>query len=154
MFYALDDAGNVGTTQTNTYTINTKMPVVTADLPSGIHNTNNSVTLTATDSLDTNPLIYYSTNNGITWNNQPKTVTINLNQGITTLMYYSENSASTKCPTQTNTYTIDMTKPTASANLNSGLYNNNKLVTLSMSEPGLSSTHSTVKHLVRYTPTQ
>ena len=51
-------------------------------------------------------------------------------------MYYSENSASTKCPTQTNTYTIDMTKPTASANLNSGLYNTNKLIKLSMSEPG------------------
>ena len=73
MFYAMDNAGNVGTTQTNTYTIDTTQPTATADLPSGIHNTN-SVTLTAADNLDTNPLIYYSTNNGITWNNQQKTV--------------------------------------------------------------------------------
>ena len=136
MYYAMDSATNKCTAQTNTYTINTKMPVVTADLSSGIFNTLKSVTLTAADNLDTNPLIYYSTDNGKTWYNQAKTVTINLNQGITTLMYYSENSASTKCPTQTNTYTIDMTNPTASANLNSGLYNTNKLVTLSMSEPG------------------
>ncbi len=127
MYYAMDSATNKCTTQTNTYTINTKMPVVTADLSSGIFNTLKSVTLTAADNLDTNPFIYYSTNNGITWNSQPKTVTINLNQGITKLMYYSENSASTKCPTQTNTYTIDMTKPTAAANLVSGIYKTNSV---------------------------
>ncbi len=136
MYYAMDSATNKCITQSNTYTIDTTLPTATADLSSGIFNKLKSVTLTAADNLDTNPLIYYSTNNGTTWNNQAKTVTINLNQGITTLMYYSENSASTKCPTQTNTYTIDMTKPTASANLNSGLYNTNKLIKLSMSEPG------------------
>jgi peptidoglycan/xylan/chitin deacetylase (PgdA/CDA1 family) len=135
LYYAMDSAGNQCTPQTRTYTINTKMPIVTVDLPVGTYNTLKSVTLTAADNLDTNPLIYYCTD-GLTWKNQAKTVTLNLNEGITTLMYYAENSASNKCPTQTNTYTIDVTKPTASANLNSGLYNTDKLVTLSMSEPG------------------
>ncbi len=109
MFYAMDSATNKCDTQTNTYTINTKMPIVTADIPSGIYNTLQSVTLTAEDNLDKTPCIYYSTDNGLTWNNQLNTVKINLNEGITTLMYYSENSASTKCPTQTNSYTIDIT---------------------------------------------
>ena len=61
MFYAMDNAGNTCTTQTNTYTVDTTIPTVTADLASGIFNTLKSVTLTATDNLDTNPLIYYST---------------------------------------------------------------------------------------------
>ena len=111
MFYAMDSATNKCDTQTNTYTINTKMPIVNADIPSGIYNTLQSVTLTAEDNLDKNPCIYYSTDNGLTWKNQVNTVTINLNEGITTLMYYSENSADNTCPTQTNTYTIDTIPP-------------------------------------------
>src|SRR5664280_788446 len=136
MYYAMDSAANKGTIQTNTYTIDTTLPTATADLSSGIFNTLKSVTLTAADNLDTNPLIYYSTDNGITWNNLQKTVTINLNQGITTLMYYAMDSAANKGTIQTNTYTIDTTLPTATADLNSGLYNTNKLIKLSMSEPG------------------
>ena len=136
MFYAMDSATNKCDTQTKTYTINTKMPIVNVDIPGGIYNTLQSVTLTATDNLDTNPCIYYSTDNGLTWKNQFKTVTLNLNEGISTLMYYSKNSADNTCPTQTNTYTIDTILPTASSNLNGGLYNTNKLVTLSMNEPG------------------
>ena len=136
MFYAMDSATNKCDTQTNTYTINTKMPIVTADIPGGIYNSLKSVTLTAEDNLDKNPCIYYSTDNGLTWKNQLNAVTINLNEGISTLMYYSKNSADNTCPTQTNSYTIDTILPTASDNLNSGLYNTNKLVTLSMNEPG------------------
>jgi peptidoglycan/xylan/chitin deacetylase (PgdA/CDA1 family) len=136
MFYVMDNAGNTCTTQTNTYTINTKMPIVTADLSSGIYNSLKSVTLNAEDNLDKNPCIYYSIDNGLTWNKYANTVTINLNEGITSLMYYSKNSADNTCPTLTNTYTIDTILPTASDNLNTGLYNTNKLVTLSMNEPG------------------
>ncbi len=122
-------------TQTNTYTIDTTIPTATANITSGIFNTLKSVTLNAADHLDTNPLIYYSTD-GITCKNQPKTVTINLNQAITTLMFYAMDSAGNKCTTQTNTYTIDTTIPTASANPTSGSYNTDKIVTLSMSKDG------------------
>ncbi|HEX7468280.1 MAG TPA: chitobiase/beta-hexosaminidase C-terminal domain-containing protein, partial [Methanobacterium sp.] len=136
MFYAMDLATNKCTTQTNTYTIDTTIPTVTADLTSGIYNTLKSVTLNAADNLDTNPLIYYSTDNGLTTKIQPKTVTINLNEGITTLMFYAMDSAGNKCTKQTNTYTIDTTIPTASANPKSGSYNTDKIVTLSMNKDG------------------
>ena len=131
MFYAVDSATNKGTTQTNTYTIDTTIPTASANLASGVYNSLKSVTLTAVDNLDANPVIYYSTNNGVTWNNQVKTVTLNLNEGITKLMFYAVDSATNKGTTQTNTYTIDTTIPTASANLASGVYNSLKSVTLS-----------------------
>src|SRR5664280_1814044 len=134
MYYAMDSAANKGTIQTNTYTIDTTLPTATADLSSGIFNTLKSVTLTAADNLDTNPLIYYSTDNGITWNNQQKAVTLSLNQGITTLMYYAMDSATNKCTIQTNTYTIDTTVPTATADLSSGIFNTLKSVTLTAAD--------------------
>ena len=136
MYYAMDSATNKCTTQTNTYTINTKMPIVTADLPGGIFNTLKSVTLTAADNLDTNPLICYSTDNGLTWNHHANTVTINLVEGKTVLMFYAVNSATNTCPTQTNTYTIDIIPPKTSSDIKSGLYNINKIVKLSMTEKG------------------
>src|SRR5664280_2501623 len=134
MYYAMDSAANKGTIQTNTYTIDTTLPTATADLSSGIFNKLKSVTLTAADNLDTNPLIYYSTDNGITWNNLQKTVTLNLNQGITTLMYYAMDSAANKGTIQTNTYTIDTTLPTATADLSSGIFNTLKSVTLTAAD--------------------
>ena len=125
MFYAMDNAGKCRyITQTNTYTIDTTQPTATANLPSGIHNTKNSLTLTAADNLDTNPLIYYSTNNGITWNNQQKTVTIKPNEGITNLMFYALDDAGRNVgTTQTNTYTINTKMPVVTANTSSGIYN-------------------------------
>jgi peptidoglycan/xylan/chitin deacetylase (PgdA/CDA1 family) len=136
MFYAMDSAGNECTTQTNTYTIDTTKPTATADLPVGTYNTLKSVTLTAADNLDTNPLIYYSIDKGLTWKNQAKTVTINLKQGITTLKFYAMDAAGNQCTTQTNTYTIDTTQPTAFANPAGGSYNTEKIVTLSMNKDG------------------
>jgi peptidoglycan/xylan/chitin deacetylase (PgdA/CDA1 family) len=135
-FYAMDAAGNQCTTQTNTYTIDTTKPTATADLPVGTYNTLKSVTLTAADNMDTNPLIYYSIDNGLTWKNQLKTVTINLKQGLTTLMFYAVDSAGNQCTTQTNTYTIDVIQPTVSANPTGGSYNTGKIVTLSMNKDG------------------
>ena len=120
---------------TETYNIDKVAPTATADLPSGIFNTLKSVTLTATDNLDTNPLIYYSTDNGKTWKNQPKTVTINLSQGITTLMFYAMDSAgNTNITLQTNKYTIDTTIPTATADLPTGIFNTLKSVTLTAAD--------------------
>jgi peptidoglycan/xylan/chitin deacetylase (PgdA/CDA1 family) len=134
-FYAMDSATNECTTQTNTYTIDTTKPTATADLPVGTYNTLKSVTLNAQDNMDTNPLIYYSTD-GLTWNTHPKTVTLNLNQGITTLKFYAMDSAGNQCTTQTNTYTIDIIQPTAYVNPTGGSYNTDKIVTLSMNKDG------------------
>ncbi len=63
-FLAVDLAGVLSSMYTETYNIDKVAPTATADLPSGIYNTLKSVTLSAADNLDTNPLIYYSTDNG------------------------------------------------------------------------------------------
>jgi parallel beta-helix repeat protein len=86
-------------------------PSVTNNLASGSYNTTKNVTLTATDNHDSNPKVYYSTDNGATWNNQVKTVTLALNQGTTTLKYYGRDAAGNTCPTQTATYTINIAQP-------------------------------------------
>ena len=135
-FFAVDLANISSPMYTETYTIDKLAPTASADLQSGIYHTLKSVTLSAADNLDTNPLIYYSIDNGLTWKNQAKTVTINLKQGITKLMFYAIDSAGNECTTKTNTYTIDTTQPTASANPTGGSYNTDKIVTLSMNKDG------------------
>jgi len=90
--------------------IDTVAPTVSNNLASGSYNTVKNVTLTATDHVDVNPKIYYSLNNG-TWNNKAKTVTLTLNQGVTTLKYYGRDAAGNQGATQTRTYTIDTNVP-------------------------------------------
>jgi len=89
----------------------TTNPTVTANHPSGTYNNVKTVTLTATDNFDQNPEIYYSTNNGITWNHKAKIITLNLNQGKTVLMFFARDWAGNQCPTQIVTYNIDTITP-------------------------------------------
>jgi parallel beta-helix repeat protein len=86
-------------------------PTVSNNLASGSYNTVKNVTLTATDNFDTNPKVYYSLDNGTTWNNQVKTVTLSLNQGVTNLKYYGFDASGNAGITQIATYTIDTTIP-------------------------------------------
>ena len=115
-------------------TIDNMPPDVTNNLASGTYNTTKSVTLTATDDFDTNPTIYYSTNNGTSWNNQVKTLTLNLNQGVTNLKYYGRDASGNIGTTQTATYTIDFTAPTITANPVGGIYNTTQTVTLTATD--------------------
>lgn len=96
-------------------TIDSKAPTVTASLPDGTYNTT-QVTLTATDNFDPDPEIYYSIDNGNTWNHQTKTAVLNLSQGKTSLMFYAVDDDGNQGQTQTATYTIDTTIPTVTAN--------------------------------------
>ena len=86
-------------------------PSVTNNLPSGTYDTLKNVTLTANDSIDPNPKVYYSVDNGANWNNQVKTVTLNLNSGSTTLKYYGFDASGNAGTTQTATYTINAAAP-------------------------------------------
>jgi len=124
------------TAQTN-ITINnadSTAPTVTANLAGGTYNTTKSVTLTASDNLDPNPIVYYSLNNGTTWSNHIKTVTLNLNQGVTNLKFYARDATGNTCSNQTLSYTIDITAPTVVANPASGTYNTTKSVTLTATD--------------------
>ena len=117
------------TMQTN-ITIDAITPTVTTNLAAGIYNATKTVTLTATDNMDSNPIIYYSTNNGSTWNHQANTVTLNLSQGVTNLMFYAVDTTGNQGTIQTNSYTIDTTAPTITVNHAGGLYNTYQNVTL------------------------
>ncbi len=96
-------------------------PTVTNNLPSGTYDTLKNVTLTANDGIDPNPNVYYSLDNGATWNNQVKTVTLNLNPGSTTLKYYGLDASGNTGTTQTATYTINAAAP-PSATIDELLY--------------------------------
>ncbi len=86
-------------------------PTVTNNLSPGTYDTLKNVTLTATDSIDPNPTVYYSLDNGATWSNQVKTITLNLNSGLTNLKYYGRDATGNIGTTQTATYTINAAAP-------------------------------------------
>ena len=65
-FYAGNFANTTSLVQTNNYTIDTTAPTVSANLGSGVYSSPQSVTLTASDNLDPNPVIYYSIDDGNT----------------------------------------------------------------------------------------
>ncbi|WP_084689132.1 chitobiase/beta-hexosaminidase C-terminal domain-containing protein [Methanobacterium veterum] len=109
-------------------------PTVTASLAGGVYNTTKTVTLTASDDSGMDPILYYSLNNGATWNSHAKTITLNLNQGITNLKFYARDNAGNMCLNQTITYAIDLTAPTVTANLAGGAYNTTKTVILTASD--------------------
>lgn len=121
------------TVQAN-FIIDTIMPTVTANLAGGIYNTTKTVTLNATDNLDPDPIIYYSVDNGSTWNNHARNVTLNLNPGKTDLKFYVRDAAGNTCVTQTVIYIIDTTAPIVTLNPVGGLYNTTKSVTLNVTD--------------------
>ncbi len=105
---------------------------VNADLDNGSYQ-NAHVNLTAFDSIDPNPEVWYSVNNGA-WNHQPNKVTLTFNTpGIVNLKFYATNSYGGKSLNQTKTYIIDQTKPTASANPTEGVYKST-IVTLTATD--------------------
>lgn len=86
-------------------------PTVNNNLASGTYNTLKNVTLTASDNVDSNPTVYYSLDNGATWSNKAKTVTLNLNPGLTNLKYYGRDASGNIGTTQTATYNINAELP-------------------------------------------
>nr|WP_319372966.1 right-handed parallel beta-helix repeat-containing protein [uncultured Methanobacterium sp.] len=118
----------------NNITLDLNPPVVNASLVGGIYNTTKTVTLLANDTFDPDPVIYYSINNGITWNNQIKSVTLNLNPGITNLMFYAMDAAGNAGTIGNLTYTVDLAAPLVTADPSGGVYNTTKTVTLTASD--------------------
>ena len=102
---------NIAGVNTACVIIDNTPPTVTPSLSQGTYNTLKNVTLTATDDFDTNPTVYYSTNNGTTWSNHAKSITLLIYQGITNLKYYGKDAPGNIGTTKTATYTIDTTLP-------------------------------------------
>ena len=134
-YTAVDAAGNWATVQTQNYTIDDTAPFVSVNKTSGSYNTTQSVVLTSDDPAAT---IYYTTDGSDPTTSSTKikyngTITIS---STTTLKYTAVDAVGNWAAVQAQTYKIDKTAPTASANVKTGTYNVNKVVTLTMSENG------------------
>ena len=131
-FIAEDTAGNISNTVTKNYTIDTIHPTASANTITGLYNTTKNITLTMSE-----PGTIYYTTDGTTpttsSNVYSEPIIVNKN---TTLRYIAVDDAGNVSSIYTQTYTIDKTIPTASVNVKAGLYNTNKVVTVTMSEPG------------------
>ena len=115
--------------QIQTISVNVNNTQASANTTSGLYNSTQLVTLTMSET----GTIYYTTDGTdptISSNVYTEPINIPANT-ITTLKYLAGNTS--KIYTQT--YTIDTIPPTASANVKGGVYNTNKVVTLTMSEP-------------------
>ena len=104
-------------------------PLASADIKSGLYNTDKTVTL----SMNEAGSIYYSLTGETpsTLYSGPITITAN-----TVLKFLAVDLANISSPIYTRTYTIDKVAPTASADIKTGLYNKDQTVTLSMNEDG------------------
>jgi parallel beta-helix repeat protein len=109
-------------------------PLTVADLGGGVYNSDKNVTLTAYDIHDLHPVIFYSLNNGTTWNNQTNSATLSLYQGKWELSYYARDTAGYTSLVQNVTYVIDETAPAVWANLTTGLYNTSQVVNLTVTD--------------------
>ena len=126
------DSANNSQNQTIGVNVDNTIPIVTANPKEGLYNTTKTVTLTSSES----GTIYYTTD-GTTPTTSSKVYTTPIQiTSTTTLEYLTIDLAGNKSPIYTQTYTIDKTVPTAKASLKSGVYNTNKVVTLSMSKIG------------------
>ena len=136
-FFAVDSAGNTSEIVTRTYTIDKTRPTATTDPVEGTYNTRKSITLTANDNLDANPVIYYTTDGSDPQTSSTRiqytgAITINT---TTTLKFAAKDAAGNWSPVYNQTYTmIDITAPLAAANLPSGTYNSDKVVKLTATD--------------------
>ncbi|NYB26034.1 MAG: Ig-like domain-containing protein [Methanobacteriaceae archaeon] len=134
-----DTAGNtLATAFTSKFTIDTTKPTVTANLATGVYNTTKSVTLTATDNVDSNPAIYYTTNGGTPTISSTRYTTPITISTTTTLKFIGRDSAGNVAAVQTRTYTIDKIAPTiSSSDPVAGAFNvsGDKVIKVTFSEP-------------------
>lgn len=124
-------AGDIGL---NTLTVisDTTAPTVIANPVGGLYNTTQNVVLTASEPAN----IYYTTDGS-----DPTTSSTQYTGPIaisadTVLKFFAVDAANNYSPVYTETYTIDTTAPIVTANPAGGIYNTNKNVVLTASEPG------------------
>ena len=125
-YAALDAAGNWSPVYTANYTmISVTPPVVSADLPSGTYTTIQNVDLSATDELDSDPLIFYTENgSNPTINSTFYDYPISIgNSGTTILKFIAVNYAGLVSNIVTNTYILN--KPAVSGTWTTTQIDNN-----------------------------
>lgn len=136
-FIAVDASGNISGVFTVDYTIDETAPIPSASLPNGTYNTRQTVTLNATDNLDSNPKIYYTLNGSTpTTKSTLYSGPISIYKvGTNTLKFIAVDAAGNLSPVYSTTYTmVDIKIPVALADLSSGTYKTDQVVDLSATD--------------------
>lgn len=138
-------AGSVSEVKTNYITVDNTAPVPSAELASGLYNTDKTVNLSAVDDLDSNPKIYYTLDGSDpTTSSTLYTEPVNINgEGTTTLKFIAVDATGNISNVIERTYTIDKTKPTVTANPRGGTFNTAKTVTLATTDTNTTTTYYT-----------
>ncbi len=136
-FFAEDSAGNISNVISEVYTIDKTAPTATATPKGNTYNSRQSVTLNASDNIDNNPLIYYTTDGTDPTTSSTRSVyicPISINT-TTKIRFAALDAANNWSQIYNDTYTMVYTSaPVPSADLKSGSYTTDQVVTLSATD--------------------
>ena len=131
-YISIDLAGNQSQIYTQTYTIDTIPPTASSNPPEGFYNSPKIITL----NMNEPGTIYFTldgSNPSTSCSEYYTPITITT---TTDLKYLAVDLANNTSPIYSDIYTIDTIPPTANVNPTGGLYNTNKIITLTMNEAG------------------
>jgi parallel beta-helix repeat protein len=113
-YIATDNHGNWSPEYTQNYIIDTTAPTTTVNIKGGVYSTTQTMTLTATDNLDPNPIIYYTmdgTDPTTSSTRYTGPITLQMNsttKTAVTLKFMAVDNAGNKEQIQTETYTLTL----------------------------------------------
>lgn len=134
-FYAVDYSGNTSPLYTEAYTVNCPAPSITSNPTGGVYTNAKKVILTTTSSGTSTT--YYTTDGTdpqTSYSRHTYTVPLIISSD-TTLRFSALDLEGNWSPNYTETYIIDTSVPTITANPTGGIYNTTKTVTLTTNDP-------------------
>lgn len=131
-FFSVDAAGNAETVKTEQYTVDIAAPTVSASPRGRAFNSAQTVTLSCTPAVDVScgPIRYTTDGSTPTASSPAYSAPLAVNT-TTTLRFFATDSVGKASQVVTETYVIDTTPPTVSANPAGGAYNAAQTVSLS-----------------------
>lgn len=152
-YYSVDNKGNRETTKTATYNVDLTAPTITLS-PKEVQGKDiaynlQSITLTASDNMDSNPIIhYYFINDEYIsgWCTATKSITLRASEGWNHIFYYTSDAAGNdnivrlegnKVSYGFFSFNPNTINPSISSNLESGTYNESKILSLNITNSAI-----------------
>jgi len=130
-FFSVDSSGNQENVKSETYTIDTIPPITQISSPGGSYKSEQSITLTTNEPATT----YYTLDGSVPTTSSTIYADPIIISEDAALKYFSVDSLGNKENVNTEIYTITiLTPPTTSASLESGIYNYNPSIELTVDE--------------------